>query len=129
MNQSKLLYGEITEKIIGAAFEIHNTLGPNLSEKIYQTALAIKLREIGLVVEEERVLSMFMSEERVGEQRVDLLVEDKVIVETKAIRTLTDDSSRKLIACLRNTKYEVGLLINFKLKVEFKRLIYSAENK
>src|SRR3989339_1179052 len=113
MNQSNLLYADISEKIIGAAFDVHNTLGPGLSEKTYQTTLAIKLREIGLAVEEEKVLSLFIGKERVGEQRADLLVDDKIIVETKAVQKLLDDFSRKLLACLRNTKYQVGLLINF----------------
>ncbi|MGH2567938.1 MAG: GxxExxY protein [Bacteroidota bacterium] len=129
MSASKLLYADITEDIIGAAFHVHNMLGPGLSEKTYQTALAIRLRETGRTVEEEKVLPVFFSDIRAGEQRVDLLVDYKIVVETKVVHKLLHDYSTKLLACLRNTKYQVGLLINFGAKVEFKRLVYSTQNK
>ncbi len=129
MSAGKLLYADITEKIIGAAFHVHNSLGQGLSEKTYQTALAMKLREIGLQVEEEKVLPVFFSNSKAGEHRVDLLVDNKIIVETKAVHKLLDDYSTKLLACMRNTRYQLGLLINFGSKVEFKRLILTNQNR
>lgn len=129
MSASKLLYADITEKIIGAAFHVHNSLGQGLSEKTYQTALAMKLREIGLQVEEEKVLPVFFNNNKVGEHRIDLLVDNKIIVETKAVHKLLDDYSTKLLACMRNTRYQLGLLINFGSKVEFKRLILTNQNR
>lgn len=129
MSASKLLYADITEKIIGAAFQVHNSLGQGLSEKTYQTALAMKLRKIGLQVEEEKVLSVFFNNHKAGEHRVDLLVDNKIIVETKAVHKLLDDYSTKLLACMRNTRYQLGLLINFGSKVEFKRLILTNQNR
>ncbi|MCI0706787.1 MAG: GxxExxY protein [Ignavibacteriae bacterium] len=129
MTATKLLYADITEAIIGAAFHVHNTLGPGLSEKTYQTAIAAYLREKGYNVEEEKVLPLFFKDTRAGEQRVDLLVDNKVIVETKVVHKLLQDYTTKLLACLRNTKYQVGLLINFGSKVEFKRIVHSTEHK
>lgn len=129
MSTNKLLYADITERIIGAAFYVHKSLGEGLSEKTYQTAMAIRLRDLGLLVDEEKVLPVFLGKERAGEQRVDLLVENKVIVETKALHKLSDDHSKKLLACLRNTQYQLGLLINFGSSVEFKRIILSNQNR
>ena len=77
------LYQEITKKIIGAAFEVHNALGKGLREKTYENALALKLRELGLAVEQQKRLPVFFQNQKTGDQEVDLLVEEKIIVENK----------------------------------------------
>lgn len=125
----KLLYAEITEKIIGAAFEIHNTLGMGLTERIYQRALAVRLREIGFDVEEEKDLPVLFRNKIVGIQRVDLLVAQRVIVENKVIHKILGEHASKLLGTLRNTKYQLGLIINFGPSVHVKRVINTVQNK
>lgn len=124
-----LLYGELTEKIIGAAFDVHNALGKGLSEKVYENALAVKLQELGLTAEHQKVVPVYFSNQKVGEQIVDLLVDDRVIVETKAVDRLMKSHEAQLLGYLKNTRYQLGLLINFGARVEFKRLIFTTENK
>ncbi len=126
---TKLLYGDITERIIGAAFEVHNTLGKGLTEKTYQNALVIRLRSTGLEVEDEKELSLFFDNAKVGDQRADIVVDDKVIVETKAVRKIAPEYAKKLLSTLRNTKYQLGLIINFGNSVEFQRVINTQQNK
>lgn len=106
--ESKLLYDEITEKIIGAAFEVHNALGKGLTEKTYQNALVVKLRKLGLVVDEEKHLPLFFDNVEVGSQREDAIVEEKIIIETKAVQRITPQFANKLLSTLRNTKYQLA---------------------
>ncbi len=125
----ELLYADITEKIIGAAFEVHKSLGKGLTEKTYQRALSMRLRDMGLDVEEEKYLPILFWNKIVGTQRVDLLVARKVIVENKAIHRILNDHTAKLLATLRNTKYQLGLIINFRSSVQVKRVINTIQNK
>lgn len=124
-----LLYGEITEKVIGAAFRVHNSLGKGLSEKVYEQAMMNAIRDLGLPVEHQKSLPVFFENSKVGEQIVDLLVDDKVIVELKAVQQLSEDHHSQLLGYLKNTQFQVGLLINFGDRVQFKRLIYTSQHK
>ncbi|MEX1275863.1 MAG: GxxExxY protein [Bacteroidota bacterium] len=128
MNKN-LLYGDLTEKIIGAAFAVHNTLGEGLTEKTYQTALAVRLRGIGFLIEEEKQEQLFFDKTEVGFQRLDLVVEGKIVIETKTVKSISSDYAKKLLSTLRNTPYQLGLIINFGPSVEVKRVINSTQNK
>ena len=127
--ETKLLYGDITEKIIGSAFEVHNALGKGLTEKTYQHALIVKLRNIGFEVEEEKRLPLYFENVEVGHQREDIVVEEKIIIETKAVRKISPQFAQKLLSTLRNTKYQLGLIINFGDSVQIERVINSVQNK
>jgi GxxExxY protein len=122
---SHLLHADITEKIIGASFDVHNSLGKGLTEKTYENALYVKLQKLGLKVEQQKCLPVFFEGQNIGEQIVDLVVENLVPVEIKAIQNLTKTHKSQILGYLKNTKFEVGLLINFGDHVEFKRFIYS----
>ena len=80
---ASLLHGDITEKIIGAAFAVHNALGKGLTEKTYENALAVKLRQLGLKVEQQKSLPVKFENQTVGEQIVDVVVEDCVILKSE----------------------------------------------
>ena len=121
----ELLFSDITEKIIGTAFGVHNSLGKGLSEKTYENALALKLQSLGLRVSQQKELPVMFEGQRVGAQVVDLLVDECVIVEIKAVRSLSRSHEAQLLAYLKNTQFQVGLLINFTHRVEFKRFVYS----
>jgi len=125
----KLLYGDLTDVIIGAAIKVHNTLGANLTEYVYKNALIVQLRFMGLRVETEKEVPLRFANVGVGVQRVDVLVEDKVVIETKALQKISADHFRKLLATLRNTKFQLGLIINFGQSVNIKRVINTVQNK
>ncbi|MBF8296816.1 MAG: hypothetical protein HW389_3361 [Bacteroidetes bacterium] len=120
---TELLFGDITEKIIGAAFTVHNALGKGLTEKAYENALAIKLQDLGLKVQQQENLPVLFENQKVGEQIVDLVVEDRIIVEIKAVHNLSHAHESQVLGYLKHTKFQLGLLINFGDRVEFKRFV------
>jgi GxxExxY protein len=121
-----LKYKEITEKIIGASFEVHKFLGNGFQEVIYQRALAWELAKAGLSFAREIEQEIFYKElkEPIGTRRADFVVEGKVLVELKAIIELEDVHLAQMLNYLKAYKSEVGLLINFGSKsLTFKRLV------
>ena len=114
---------EITEKIIGCAITVHNTLGNGFQEVIYQRALAIEMREAGISFSREFEMPIFYREQQIGTRRVDFLVEGVVSVELKAITKLEDVHFAQAINYLEAYNLEIGLLINFgEVSLNFKRL-------
>ena len=114
---------DITEKIIGAAYKVANTLGAGFLEKVYENALAIELNKSGLSVKQQYSLPVYYEDQLVGNYFADLLVEDSVIVELKAVRELVPEFSAQVINYLKAARINTGLLINFgKQKIEIKRL-------
>ena len=116
-------YSDISKEIIGAAYEVHNTLGSGFLEKVYQNALMVelKLRKIG--AEAEKPITVHYRGEMVGNYIADIVVEDKIIVEVKAIKALSEIHEVQLVNYLTATGIEVGLLLNFGKSVEVKRRI------
>ena len=124
--QGELKYKDITEKIIGASFEVHKFLGNGFQEVIYQRALAWELSNAGLSFSREIEQDIFYKElqEPIGTRRADFVVEGKVLVELKAIIELEDVHLAQILNYLKAYKLEVGLLINFGSKsLTFKRLV------
>ncbi len=124
-----LQHADITEKIIGAFFIVYKALGYGFLEKVYANALAVELRRVGLKVIQEAQISVYYQGVVVGEYFADLLVADKVIVEIKALKALAAEHEAQLLNYLRATPYEVGLLLNFGPKSEYRRKAFSNENK
>jgi GxxExxY protein len=123
----ELKYKEITEKIIGASFEVHKFLGNGFQEVIYQRALAYEMRVAGLEFAREIEQSIYYKDltEPIGTRRADFVVENKVLVEIKAIIQLEDVHLAQALNYLKAYKLDVGLLINFGSKsLTFKRLIF-----
>lgn len=116
-----------TEKIIKAFYKVYNTLGFGFLEKVYENALFIELRSMGLFVEKQRRIKVFYESQEVGDYFADLIVDEKVIVELKASEALCEEHEFQLINYLKATEIEVGLLLNFGKKPEFKRKIFSNE--
>jgi GxxExxY protein len=112
---------EVTRKIIGAAFQVCNTLGPGFLEKVYENALSHELRKTGLNVRQQHPIRVFYDGVVIGEYVADIMVEDLVIVEIKAIKMLEDIHSAQCINYLKATRKPVGLLLNFAQKVDVKR--------
>ena len=121
---SQYKHSDLTAKIIGAAMEVHKTLGNGFQEVIYQRALAIELENSGLAFSREHEMPVEYKGVQIGTRRVDFFVEDKVMVEIKAVIKLEDVHLAQAINYLEAYKLEIGLLINFGAKsLEFKRLM------
>lgn len=117
-------HSDITEKIIGCAMKVHSTLGNGFQEVIYQRCLAIEMEKQGLGFERELEIPIYYDSREVGTRRVDFLVENKVMVELKAINQLENVHLAQGLNYLEAYNLEIGLLINFGApKLEFKRLI------
>ena len=115
---------EITCKIRGAIFEVNRVLGHGFLEKVYEKALLIELRKRGLRAESQVPLKVIYKGEVVGDYFADVLVEGKVIVETKAVKHLLIEHQAQLLNYLKGTDIQIGLLVNFtKNKAEIKRMV------
>lgn len=125
-------YEEVTGKIIGCAMKVHSTLGNGFQEVIYQRALAIEMEMQGLGYQREMEMEIFYEGRNIGTRRVDFFVEDKIMVELKAIIKLEDVHLAQAMNYCQAYNLPVGLLINFGAKsLEFKRVynINHPENK
>ena len=120
-----LKHEELTEAIIGSAFEVYNILGYGFLEKVYQRALQVELLQRGYSAESEPAIKVKFKGVIVGDYAADLLVDDKAIVELKVAKKYNPKDEPQLLNELKATEMKVGLLINFgKEKVEFKRFVY-----
>ncbi|RME50084.1 MAG: GxxExxY protein [Caldilineae bacterium] len=120
---------DITESIIRAFYTVYNNLGYGFLEKVYENAMMIELGKLGLHVVSQAPLAVYYDGHTVGDYQVDLLVEDSVIVELKATRTLAPENEAQLLNYLKATVHEVGLLLNFGPKPQVKRKVYDNERK
>lgn len=119
---------EVTEKIIKAAFAVHNRLGSGFVEKVYENALVKELHSMGLAVEQQKRLNVIYGGDSVGDFIIDLLVEKSVVVELKAVRTMEKSYEDKLLHYLKASNLPVGLLLNFgNSGVQIKRKVNSSK--
>ena len=119
---------EITQVIIGCAFEVMNELGTGFLESVYERAMLLALRQKGQSVVTQHPIKVMFRGECVGDFFADLLVEEKVIVELKAVKALTPEHQAQIINYLIATGIDVGLLINFgKPRLEYKRFTRSKD--
>jgi len=126
MTEEIYKYSNITKKIIGCAMSVHSYLGNGFQEVIYQRCLAIEIARVGLEFKREVEMPIFYHDKVVGTRRADFVVEDKVLVELKAITKVEEVHWAQILNYLRAYKMEVGLLINFGAKsLEFKRFVLS----
>ena len=114
----------LTERIIGCAFEVSNTLGCGFLEKVYENALAVELRRAGMRVEQQKLVQVRYKGDLVGEGVLDLLVEDAVIVEVKAIDELNEAHTAQCLNYLKATEHPLCLLFNFgRPRLQIKRFV------
>jgi len=124
MNADERGLNEITERVIGCAFVVANTLGNGFLEKVYENALAHELRKSGLSVEQQKSIKVNYDGIVVGDYVADLLVQDMVLVELKAVKSLDDIHLAQCLNYLRATGLKVCLLANFGTpKVQIKRIV------
>jgi GxxExxY protein len=127
--RGSLKHGEITEKIIGAFYDVYNELGFGFLESVYHKAMLIALVDLGLSVETQVNLPVFFRGHLVGDFFADILVERAVILELKAADELASAHDSQLLNYLKASSAGVGLLLNFGPRPRFKRLVFDNERK
>ena len=114
----RLGLNQLTREIIGAAIEVHRHLGPGLVESAYETCLAYELTELGLAFERQKALPLIYKDIQLDQgYRIDLLVEEKVVVEVKAIERIAPVHEAQVLSYLRFSGCKIGLLLNFNVRL------------
>ncbi|HWO02679.1 MAG TPA: GxxExxY protein [Blastocatellia bacterium] len=120
---------ELTQKIIGVFYEVYNELGHGFLESVYEAAMSIALIESGLKAAQRVPTPVWFRGRMVGDFKTDILVEGAVILELKAARAIEAAHEAQLLNYLRATDIEVGLLLNFGVKPQFKRMAFDNDRK
>ena len=128
MDESELLHGDVTRRVIGAFYYVYNRLGHGFLESVYQKALANTLERAGTRVLREAPMTVEFEGVAVGDFRVDLVVEERVIVEVKAVDRLGSMHEAQLLNYLRASGLDIGLLLNFGPKATCRRLVNPRAN-
>jgi len=129
LSHMELLHKDLTDIILKTFYEVYNELGYGFLEKVYQNSLLIELRNKGLNVIPQKKIKVYYKGNEVGEYYADLIVEDKIVLELKAVEYVVEEFENQLLNYLRGTDCEVGLLLNFGKKPEFRRKIYENKRK
>lgn len=122
-------HSELTDLIIKAFYSVYNSLGYGFLEKVYENALAIALRKLGLKVVQQAPIHAYYEGQRIGEYFADLLVEDRILVEIKAVDSIVEQHEAQLLNYLKATPYEVGLLLNFGPQPPVRRKAFDNDRK
>ncbi|MBK8967028.1 MAG: GxxExxY protein [Lewinellaceae bacterium] len=125
----ELLHKELVDLILKTFYDVYNELGYGFLEKVYQNAMYWELKSRGFYVEAQKQIKVFYKNVEVGEYYTDLIVDDTIVLELKACEILLNDHEIQLVNYLRSTDKEVGLLLNFGKKPEFRRKVYSNQRK
>ena len=112
---------ELTRAIIGCAYKVHNALGPGFLEKVYENAMRIELEKLGMAVKQQQPVNVICDGHFVGQYYADLWVNERVVIELKAVRAIAKEHEVQLVNYLTATQLDVGLLLNFGSSVEVKR--------
>ncbi|MDX2048153.1 MAG: GxxExxY protein [Chitinophagaceae bacterium] len=125
----ELLHKNLTEAIIKTFYDVYNTLGYGFLEKVYQNSMYYELKARGLNVEAQKPIKVYYKSQLVGEYYADLVINDLVIAELKAAEMIVEEFEWQLLNYLRATDKEVGLLLNFGKKPEFRRKVFENSRK
>jgi GxxExxY protein len=128
-NDMDLIHKDLTDAILKTFYNVYNELGYGFLEKVYQNSLYLELRSKGFDVEAQKQIKVFYKGKEVGEYYADLVVNDLVILELKAAEYIVEEFECQLLNYLRGTDKEVGLLLNFGKKPEFRRKVFDNSRK
>ena len=129
MKMKEYKHKELTDKIIQAFYSVYYELGFGFLENVYQNALYFELISRGFYVESQKGIDVYYKTKLVGKYKVDMLVNNLIILELKAVKILVPEQECQLINYLKATDKEIGLLLNFGLKPEIRRKIFDNERK
>jgi GxxExxY protein len=124
-----LKYADVTEKIIGIFYDVYNELGYGFLESVYEESLVIALRQAGLMVNRQVSVPVWFRNHKVGECRADVTVENCVLLELKCAKGMDPAHEAQVLHYVKSTDIEVGLLLNFGSKPQFRRLLFDNERK
>ncbi len=124
-----MLHEELTEKIIGAAQEVHRELGYGFLEAVYGNALFKELNRRGMKCECQKAIDVYYKDEKVGHYIADMIVDDAIIIELKAVADLRPEHEWQLVNYLKATHKEVGLLLNFGHSLKARRKIFTTHKR
>jgi GxxExxY protein len=122
-------HAALTDRIIGAFYAVYNRLGYGFTEKVYENALALELRKLGLQVEQQKPIKVYYDGQVVGEYFADIVVNGAVILELKAVRRFLKEHEAQLLNYLKATTVEVGMLLNFGPESDVRRKVYDNDRK
>jgi GxxExxY protein len=128
-DSSGLKHGELTDRIIGVFYDVYNELGYGFLESVYRESMRLALSDAGLRVRVEVLIPVSFKRHLVGQFKADMLVENSVLLELKCARLLDKSHEAQLLHYLRATEIEVGLLLNFGVRPQFRRLLFDNERK
>lgn len=120
---------EKTSLILKCYYKVYNTLGFGFLEKVYENALFLEMNKMGMNCRKQVPFTVFYNGEEVGNYFADIIVDDDIIIELKAAESLCEEHDHQLINYLKATNIEVGLLLNFGLKPEFRRKVFTNDRK
>ena len=123
-----LIHKELSDVILSSFYKVYNTLGYGFLEKVYENALFIELRNHNFYVEKQKNISVYYNDQKVGDYYADLIVNESIIIELKASEHLCEEHEYQLLNYLKATEIEVGLLLNFGKRPEFRRKVFSNKN-
>ncbi len=126
---STLKHSNLTDRIIGVFYNVYNELGYGFLESTYAEAMVVALQQFGLTAVREVSVPVWFRGVKVGQYFADILVDDKILLELKAARSLDSAHEAQLLHYLRATKIEIGLLLNFGIHPQFRRLIFDNNRK
>ena len=129
MIEDNFKFSEITKSIINAFYTVYNKLGYGFLERVYENAMMIELKKLVLNEVKQQSISVYYDDELVGEYFADIIVDNKVIIELKAAETICSEHECQLVNYLKSTDIEVGLLLNFGKKPQYKRKIFTNDLK
>jgi GxxExxY protein len=129
MNPPGLIHSALTNQIIGVFYDVYNELGHGFLESTYAEAMMIALQQVGLTAVREVPVPVWFRGKKVGQYFADILIDDAVLLELKAARTIEAAHEAQLLHYLRATEIEVGLLLNFGVRPQFRRLLFDNERK
>jgi GxxExxY protein len=124
-----LKHTDVTERIIGIFYDVYNELGYGFLECVYEESLVIALHQAGLAAKRQIPLPVWFRGHKVGEFRADLLVENCVLLELKSARSLDPAHEAQLLHYLKSTEIEIGMLLNFGARPQFRRLLFDNDRK
>ena len=123
-NNANIIYPDLSYKIMGAIFEVHKNLGPGFLESVYEKALIEELSGRGMQVETEKVIDLTYKGKKIEIHRLDLIVDDKVVIELKTVERFSIHHKAQLTSYLKASGYKLGILVNFsKSKAEYRRVL------
>ena len=125
----ELLHKDLTEAVIKTFYDVYNELGYGFLEKVYQNSMHLELRARGFKVDAQKQIKVYYKEQEVGEYYADLVINELIIVELKAAEVIVEEFEWQLLNYLRGTNKEVGLLLNFGKKPEFRRKVFENSRK